>query len=76
MSTPYRSTQATGKAMKRAQTSLPSSPRKIRYVVESIAKKVGLSVDSSPSSSTCNYGALSEDAKLVVHVFYSSNDTT
>ena len=35
-----------------------------------------LSVDSSPSSSTCNYGALSEDTKQVVHAFYSSNDIT
>ena len=61
MSTPYHTTQAIGKAMKRAQTSLPLSPRKIRYVVESLAKKVGLSIDSSPSSSTCNYGAVSED---------------
>ena len=76
MSTPYRSTQAIGKAMKRAQTSLPSSPRKKRYVVESLAKKVGLIGDSSPSSSTCNYGALSEDTKQVVHAFYSSNDIT
>ena len=49
---------------------------KKRYVVESLGKKVGLSIDSSTSSSTCNYGALSEDTKLVVHTFCSSNDIT
>ena len=44
--------------------------------MESLAKKSWASVDSSPSSSTCNYGALSEDMKQVVHAFYSSNDIT
>ena len=44
--------------------------------MEFLAKTVGLSVDSSPSSSTCNYGAVSEDTKQVVHALYSSNDIT
>ena len=42
IATPYRSTQARGKAIKRAQASLPISPRKRQCVVESLAKTVGL----------------------------------
>jgi hypothetical protein len=49
--TPYRSTQALGKALKRAQQSLPASPSKRLCVVQSLAKKAGLSVEGSPSSS-------------------------
>ena len=61
--------------MKRAQTSFPSSPRKIRYIVESLAKSVGLSVNSSLSSCTLNYDALSENTKQEVLDFYN-NDIT
>ena len=53
-SIPYRSTQARGKAIKRAQSALPSSPRKRQCVVESLAKTVGLQVNDSPLSTQCN----------------------
>lgn len=74
--TPYRSTQARGKAIKRAQLSLPLSPRKRQCVVESLAKTVGLKVNASPTSTPHNHGALSEETKQLVHAFYNSNDTS
>ena len=71
-STPYRTTQALGKAVKRAQTSLPASPSKRLCVVKSLAKKVGLSIENSPSTSTVR--GLSEETKVLVETFYNSND--
>ena len=48
--TPYRTSQSLGKAVKRAQVFLPSSPRKKRCIIENLAKKAGLSIaNSSPS---------------------------
>ena len=44
--------------------------------MESLAKPVGLSVDSSLSSCALNYGALSEDTKQEVLDFYNNNDIT
>ena len=73
-STPYRSTQARGKAIKRAQLSLPSSPLKRQCVVESLAKTVGLKVSASPASTSPNHGALSEETKQRVFAFYNTND--
>ena len=43
--------------------------------MESLAKSVGLSVDSSLSSCALNYGALSEDTKQEVLDFYNSDNT-
>lgn len=40
-SSPYRTNQAKGKAVKRAVSSLPASPHKRRCVVESLAKQLG-----------------------------------
>lgn len=74
ISTPYRSTQAMGKAMKRAQISLPSSPRKILCVVESLAKKVGLHVSPSSSNLGHNSRGLSEAMKQLVQEFYITDD--
>ncbi len=74
-STPYRTTQALGKAVKRAQLGLPSSPSKRLYIVQSLAKKVGLSVEGSPSSSNGdNPRALSQETKELVHLFYHNDD--
>ena len=42
--TPYRSRQALGKAIKRLEHGLPSSPRKQRFVVEKLARSVGVPV--------------------------------
>ncbi len=42
--TPYRTSQSLGKAVKRAQVYLPSSPRKKRCVTENLAKRVGLEI--------------------------------
>ena len=70
--TPYRTTQALGKAVKRAQQSLPASPSKRLCVVQSLAKKVGLTVEGSPSSS--NFRGLSQETKDLVNAFYNSDD--
>ena len=72
-STPYRTYQSLGKAVKRAQVSLPSSPRKKRCVIENLAKKAGLSIaSSSPSQKR----GLSEETKGAVNAFYLNNDIT
>lgn len=71
--TPYRTTQARGKAIKRAQASLPASPHKRQCVVESLAKGAGLTiVSSSPVRSTLN--AISEQTKQLVITFFISNE--
>lgn len=72
-SAPYRSTQAMGKAVKRANTALPSSPRKKLCVVESLAVKVGLQVSPLSSKSTNSHG-LSEVTKQLVQAFYVTDD--
>ena len=59
-SMPYQSSQSLGKAVKRARTSLPMSPRKQQCVVGKLAESVGLKVtanDSSPSTSTSSHGS-------------------
>ena len=59
-SMPYQSSQSLGKAVKRARTNLPTSPRKQRCVVGKLAETVGLKVtanDSSPSTSTSSHGS-------------------
>ena len=72
--TPYRTSQSLGKAVKRAQCSLPFSPRKKRCVIENLAKRVGLQiVNSSPSQ---RHSGLSEDTKSAVNAFYLNNDIT
>ena len=73
-STPYRSSQARGKAIKRVKQSLPFSPRKRHCVVESIAMEVRLNVASSPVS--IDYCGLSEDTKRLVLAFYNSNEVS
>ena len=72
MGTPYRSTQSLGKAVKRAQVSLPFSPRKKRCVIEHLAKRAGLEiVNGSPLSQS---SVLRENTKSAVNDFYLSND--
>ena len=72
-STPYRTSQFLGKAVKWAQVSLPSSPRKRGCVIENIAIKAGLSIaNSSPSQKR----GLSEETKGAVNAFYFNNDIT
>ena len=71
--TPYHSIQTLGKAVKRVQLSLPSSPRKKRCVIENLAKRVGLDIlDDLPSTHRSN--GLSESTKMLVNAFYLSND--
>lgn len=71
--TPYRTTQARGKAIKRAQAHLPASPHKRRCVVESLARDSGLTiVDSTPVRTSHN--AVSEQTKQLVIAFYVSNE--
>ena len=71
--TPYRSTQALGKAVKRVQLSLPSSPRKKRCVIQNLAKRVGIEVlEELPLPHRSN--GLSESTKMLVNNFYLSDD--
>ena len=69
--TPYRSRQALGKVMKRLQHGLPSSPRKQRFVVEKLAKSVGVAVCLSSKKNT---SAESEERRELVQTFYRSDD--
>ena len=69
--TPYRSRQALGKAIKRLKHGLPSSPRKQRFVVEKLARSVGVPVCSSSKKNT---SAESEENKELVHSFYRTDD--
>ena len=66
LATPHRSRQALGKAMKRLEHSLPSSPRKQHFVVGKLARSVGLSVSSSSKKSI---SAESEAKRELVHTF-------
>ena len=76
-STPYRSTQSLGKAMKRARTSLPKSPRKQRCVVSKLAESMGLNVSTNSSFSTpCHGSVLSTDTKKCVVELYNNSDTS
>ena len=72
--TPYRSSQARGKAVKRAAAALPFSPKKKLCVVETLAKQVGLKIDASPAS-TSHLG-LSEETRKLVLEFYNRNDVS
>ena len=75
--TPYRSSQSLGKAIKRAHTSLPKSPKKQWCVVSKLAESVGLKVmgPSTPSTPPHDHGsALSNDTKRLVHEFYQNSD--
>ena len=57
------------------QISLPLSPRKKLCVVQSLAKKVGLSIESSPtSSSSHNSHACNEHTKQLLEAFYNNDD--
>ena len=74
-STPYRSSQSLGKAMKRVRTSLPKSPRKQRCVVSKLAESIGLNVSPNSSPSTlCHGSVLSTDTKKCVVEFYNNSD--
>ena len=67
-STPYRTNQAKGKAIKQAQSSLPVSPCKRCCVVETLAKSVGI-IQSAPSASSSK---VSEELKKLILAVYSS----
>lgn len=71
---PYRTTQAKGKAVKRVQHALPSSPRKRLCVIESIAKDAGIEIPTASIRSSRSYNALSEETKDKVINFYNTND--
>ena len=66
----YRSQQALGKAIKRLEHGLPSSPRKQRFVVEKFAQSVGVPVCSSKKSTS----AESEEKRELAHSFYRTDD--
>ena len=73
LGTPYFSRQALGKAMKRLDHSLPSSPCKQYFVVGKLARSVGLSVSSSSKKSI---SAESEAKRELVHTFYRTDDVS
>ena len=66
--TPYHSQQALGKAIKRLERSLPSSCKQ-HFVVEKIARSVGVPVYSSSKRSTCT-SVESEEKRELVLSFY------
>ena len=68
---PYRTTQAKGKVVKRVQNALPVSPRKRRCVIESLAKDAGIEIPTASSSRSHN--SLSEETKEMVIKFYNTN---
>jgi len=68
---PYRTTQAKGKAVKRVQNALPVSPRKRQCVIESLAKDAGIEVPTALNSRSHN--SLSEEIKEMVIKFYYTN---
>ena len=68
--TPYCSRQALGKAIKRLERGLPSSPLKQRFVVEKLAQSVGVPVCTSKKSTS----AESEEKRDMVHSFYRTDD--
>ena len=72
--TPYRSRQALGKALKRLQHSLPSSPRKQRFVVEKLARSVGVPVDTPSTSGQTSVSSSSQETAALVQSFYTSDD--
>ena len=73
LGTPYRSRQAPGKAMKRLEHSVPSSPRKQHFVVGKLARSVGILVSSSSKKSI---SAESEAKRELVHTFYRTDDVS
>ena len=70
--TPYRSRQALGKALKRLEHRLPSSPRKQRFVVEKLARSVGVPVATTSKNGTS--AAADEEKKVLVQSFYATDD--
>ncbi len=72
--TTYKSSQVLGKALKRAQSSLPVSPSRRLCVVQSLAKKVGLTDEGSPSSRSANSShAINKETVKLVHSFYNND---
>ena len=69
---PYRTTQAKGKAVKRVRNALPASPRKRRCMIESLAKDAGIEIPTASNNQSHN--SLSEETKEMVINFYSTND--
>ena len=68
---PYQTPQTIKRAIKKAAQSLPSSPRKKRYIVKRLAKEVGLDV-ASPKKKSKN--GLNDNAIAKVKDFYSNNE--
>ena len=71
--TPYRSRQALGKPIKRLHHRLPFSPHKQRFVIEKLARSVGVAVCSSSKKNT---SAESEEERELVHSFYISDNVS
>ena len=69
---PYRTTQAKGKAVKSVRNALPASPRKRRCVIESLAKDAGIEIPTASNNQSHN--SLSGETKEMVINFYSTND--
>ena len=69
----YRSWRTLGKAIKRLEHSLLSSPHKQRFVVEKLARSVGVRVPVCSSSSKST-SAESEEKRELVHSFYRTDN--
>lgn len=69
---PYKSPQAMGKAVKRARSTLPTSPRKRKVIAAALAKEAGIRVVTPQIQSP--RGGLSEDTKAKVTSFYTKDE--
>jgi hypothetical protein len=71
---PFGSRQAQGKAVRRVQFSLPKSPRKQKFVVEHLAKRCGVRLDTNEGFSKAGSNKLSDEVQQAVKDFYMRDD--
>lgn len=69
--TSYRSPQSYGRAVRKAERALPSSPRKRKVVVWGVAKRIGESLATKAENNLRTHGnGLSEDTVRTVQDFF------
>ena len=72
ISRPFGSQQAIGKVVKRTALSLPKSPRKRLFIVEAVAKRVGLAVQKNENYQSST--RISDETKKSVIYFFLFDD--
>ncbi|XP_063220054.1 uncharacterized protein LOC134529662 [Bacillus rossius redtenbacheri] len=73
-STPFKTKQSLGKAMKKIQRNLPQSPRKRQHVVQCLANQCGFKV--TPPIGRTRQNEVSEKLRKWVHIFYQNDDVS